>query len=117
MKRGAVSTVVFSAACVSAAFLSFSVLGGGMWAYVLIAAGLLSVVSPYFTPIQPAVGSLAMVGGVLALVASLLGCLAATIGGSFRLPGDQALLLLLLAIIGVTGIVIGKVYGARRNAT
>ena len=49
-----------------------------------------------------------MLAGALSIVALCLGLLAATIGGSFNLDGDEALLMALFGIMGISGFVAVK---------
>ncbi len=108
MKPGAISSALLALACFASAVLSAGILGPGMWAAMLVAAGLLFAASPYVPAVQPAARTLSMLGGILALVAVGLVLLAATTGGSFRLPGDQAALLAVLGAGGILGIVVNK---------
>jgi len=117
MKPGSISTALLAIACLVAAALSASILGPGMWAVALTVAGLAFAASPYVPSIQPAVRAVALVGGVLALLAVALGLLAATTGGSFRLPDDQAALLAALAAVGILGIVVNKSLGISGDVT
>ncbi len=50
------------------------------------------------------------------MLAAALGLLAATTGGSFRLPADQALLLTMIGAIGVFGIAAHRGLAGERNA-
>lgn len=104
MKRGTVSCSLFAIACVAAAALSAQILGPGMWGAIFLGAGVIVAISPYFPAMRGPGRVVAVFAGVLAFLAAALGLLAATIGGSFRLPADQAFLLLAFGFIGVFGI-------------
>ena len=106
MKTGSISSAIFALSCVTAAFLSSSILGPGLWAWMMLGTGLAVAASPYFYNWQAVGGVIALIAAALALIATLLGLLAATIGGSFNLPADQALLLVLFLLIGISGIVL-----------
>lgn len=117
MKPGSISTALLAIACFAAAALSARILGLGIWGVALMAAGLGFAASPYVPAIQPAARSLALSGGVVALVAVGLGLLAATTGGSFRLPDEQAALLAALTAVGIFGIIANKALGASSDVT
>lgn len=117
MKPGSISTALLAIACFATAALSASILEPGMWGAALIIAGLIFAASPYVPAIQPAVCAIALFAGILALLAVALGLLAATTGGSFRLPDDQAALLAALAVVGILGIVVNKSLGVSGDVT
>ncbi len=75
-----------------------------MWGWLMVLGGLFVGVSPHIPLLATAGRAVAFLAGVLGVLAVALGLLAATTGGSFRLPVDQALLLVLIAVAGVTGI-------------
>ncbi|MEE4380082.1 MAG: hypothetical protein V2J55_21555 [Candidatus Competibacteraceae bacterium] len=88
--------------------LSAQILGPGMWGAIFLGAGVLVAASPYYPPIRDIGRGVALVTGILALLAVALGLLAATIGGSFRLPNEQAMLLVAFSVIGIFGITVFK---------
>jgi len=101
-----VSSVLFGALCIAAALLSNSIMGAGMWFWIIIATGVL-VASCSFMPSLNVLGALlALLLSAISICAVLLGLVAATIGGSFRLDGDEALLLFLFGLIAISGIAV-----------
>lgn len=115
MKTGAISSTVFALSCIGAFFLSGRILGPGMWGWIILAAGVVVASSPYISSLTAFGRVLGLLLAVVAIGAVALGLLAATIGGRFRLPGDQALLLGLFAIIAVSGIVFFRAKPKRGN--
>jgi len=71
---------------------------------IFLVVGVLVAASPYVRPIRGLGRAVALLAAIVALLAVALGLLAATTGGSFRLPADQALLLVAFGCIGVFGI-------------
>jgi len=108
MKPGSISTALYALACLASAALSAQILGPGMWGGVFLCAGLFVGASPYFPVIRQPAKSIALLSAILAFLAVALGLLAATTGGSFRLPTDQAFLLTMIGAIGVFGIVVHR---------
>jgi len=117
MRRGAISTIFFGLACIVTAGLSAQILGLGMWSAIFLVAGIIVAISPYFDPIRELTRVIGLVAAILAFLAVALGLLAATIGGSFRLPADQALLLAAIGFIGVFGVAVYKTLRSRQDAT
>jgi hypothetical protein len=116
MKPGAIISAVFALACACTSVLSASILGLGVWGWLTIFGGLFVGVSPYISSIQAAGRAIALVMAILSLLAVALGLLAATVGGSFRLPSDQALLFALFGMIGISSIVYSRSKGKDKHA-
>jgi len=95
---------VFAITCFSTSALSNSIMGAGMWFWVIIAVGLFVPISQYFPKLREPGAVAACILGCISICAVLFGLVAATIGGSFRLEDREALLLFLFFIIGVIGI-------------
>ncbi len=113
MKPGSLSSALYALSCLAAAGLSAQILGPGMWGAIFLGAGLFVGASPYYPPLQQPAGAIALISAILAFLAVALGLLAASTGGSFRLPADQALLLTLIGAIGVFGIAVHRVLTRR----
>jgi len=78
-------------------------MGTGLWFWVIIITGL-TVAASQFIPILQSLGTvLAALLGTVSSCAVLLGLVAATIGGSFRLNDNETLLLFLFFMIAVSG--------------
>jgi hypothetical protein len=99
-------SILFTLFCIATALISNSLLGAGMLFWIILSCGLFVGVSAY-------IPGLAMMGafiaGLLALVsigAVLLGLIAATIGGSFRLEGNEAMLLASFFCIALSGLIL-----------
>lgn len=115
MKPGVISASIFAAACLAAAFLSGNILGVGMWAWLMLGAGIFVGLSVHF-PVLAATGrAVGLLAGVLGFIAVALGLLAATIGGGFKLPADQASLLALIFVIAASGIALSRARPAARE--
>lgn len=108
MKRGTLSATVFAIACIWAAFLSGKILGTGFWGWAMLGGGIFVGISVHVPVLVDTGRTIGMLAGVLGLLAVALGLLAGTIGGSFKMPDDQALLLFLIFIIAVSGITFSR---------
>lgn len=108
LKPGTISSVVFAIACTGAAFLSARILGPGMWGWIMLGGGLFVAASAHIPILAVPGRTVGMLAGVLGLLAVGLGLLAATIGGGFKLPGDQGLLLATIFVIAVSGILYSR---------
>ena len=99
-------SILFALFCIATALMSNSLLGAGMWFWIILVSGLFVAVSAYV----PSLGMLgAFIAGLLALVcigAVLLGLVAATAGGSFRLEGSEAMLLASFFCIALSGLIL-----------
>jgi cbb3-type cytochrome oxidase subunit 3 len=110
-----VISILFALFCFATATLSNSIMGAGMWFWVILLTGLFVAVSAYMP-------NLIIVGAFLAglltgvsICAVLLGLVAATIGGSFRLDGPEAMLLTLFFCIAICGTIIAIRYKNKSN--
>lgn len=103
-RPGLLSSAFFGISCIAAVGLGISIFGPGMWGWIFLALGIFVAASPYIPRLQPAARGVALTAAVIALLGVVLGLLASTMGGSFRLPGEQAFLLFLMCLIGVFGI-------------
>jgi hypothetical protein len=102
--------ILFAVVCFSTSALSSHIMGVGMWFWVIIVTGLFSAISQYY-PVLRGVGSgLAVLLGILSLLDVGLGLLASTIGGSFKIDFNSAVLLLLFFIIFILGLMLGSMY-------
>ena len=106
---------MFAVSCLGASVLSARILGPGMWGWIILAAGVFVGSSPYIPTVSALGRVVALLLAVVSACAVALGLLAATIGGKFRLPDDQALLLGLFAIIAVSGFVLSRTKKSRRD--
>ena len=105
MKRGTVSCFLFAIACIAVTVLSARILGPGFWGTFFLCAGALVAASPHFQLIREFGRIVALLAGRLAFLAAVVGFLASMTGGTFRLPADQAILLLAFAFIAIFGVV------------
>lgn len=108
MKRGAFSSILFALACLVTTVLSARILGEGMWGTVIAVAGMVVAISPHVELIRGLGRAIALIAAILAFLAVALGLLAATTGRSFRLPADQAWLLIAIGSLGVFGIAVSR---------
>lgn len=95
--------IVFALCCFSTAAVSSSLMGVGMWFWIIIGTGGFVAVSQYMPQLQDLGAGCAAILSVISVAAVMLGLVAATIGGSFRLQGQEALLLFLFFLIAVNG--------------
>ncbi len=102
--------ILFAIACIATAAVSNSMMGAGLWFWIIIATGFIVAISQFF-PLLRGIGSgLAFILSVFSLIAILLGLLAATIGGSFNMDSSTALLLFLFLVIAVLGFIVSSLY-------
>ncbi|NKB97289.1 MAG: hypothetical protein GKR90_02145 [Pseudomonadales bacterium] len=108
LKPGSVTSAGFVISGLFAFILSADLLGTGLWGFAIVGVSTLVGIAPYLPIVLPIARGLATLAAVLAIIAVVLGLLAATTGGSFKLPGDQGLLLFLLFLLAVFGILFGR---------
>jgi hypothetical protein len=95
--------ILFAIACIATSAVSGSILGVGMWFWIIIAAGVFVAVSQ-FIPMLRGLGSVAaLLLGVISVCAVMLTLLAATTGGSFKIDNNEALLVFTFFMIAVLG--------------
>ena len=98
--------ILFAIACFATSAVSGSILGVGMWFWIISAIGALVAVSQ-FVPILRGLGSVAaLLLGVISVCAVGLALLAATTGGSFKLDNKEALLVFAFFMIAVLGFIL-----------
>ena len=102
--------VLFAITCFATSALSNSIMGAGIWFWVIIASGLLVAVCQWFPMLQSLAAGVALLLSTLSVLAVLLGLLASTIGGSFNIDDSSALLLFLFFVIAVLGFVVSSIY-------
>ena len=108
MKPGAITSALFALTALGVTLVSGSMMELGFWSMAIIGVAVIVAASPYLPVLMPIAKGLAVLAGVLSVLAVVFGLLAATTGGSFRLPSDQGLLLFLLFIFGALGFTFGK---------
>jgi len=96
-------SILFALLCLGTAALSNSILGPGMWFWIIIVAGIFVGISQFFPGFQSAGSLMAGLLSVVSVCAVLLGLLAATVGGSFRLDDNEAFLFMLFALVAASG--------------
>lgn len=108
MKPGSITSALIAVVGLAIAALSASLLGVGVWGLAILAVSLVIAISPYVDVLMPLAKGMAAFFAVIAVLAILLGLLAATTGGTFRLPADQALLLFLFGVYAILCIVFSR---------
>ncbi len=102
--------MLFAVVCFSASALSNSIMGAGMWFWIIIITGLFVAISQYYPRLRGLGAGLAVLLSIISIFAVGLGLLASTIGGSFNIDDSSALLLLLFFVIFILGLVLGSMY-------
>lgn len=102
--------LLFALACFSTATLSSQMLGVGLWFWVILGSGVIAVSSTLYPALLPLAVIAGGCLGLISVVAIVLGLLAATIGGSFNMDGQSALLLLLFGVIAISGLTLVKLH-------
>ena len=102
--------IFFAIACIATSAVSNSIMGAGLWFWVITATGLFVAISQFLPWLRGIGSGFALILSVLSVCAIVLGLLAATIGGSFNMDGGAALLLLLFFLIAVLGFIVSSLY-------
>ena len=108
MKTGSIPSAIFCFCCVAFIVQSATVLGTDYWGSSFIVVGVLVALGPYVQRLRPLAQAIAMLAAVMALIGIGFGLFAATMGGSFNLPVELALLLLVFGVAAVSGIVFSR---------
>ena len=95
--------ILFAIACFATSAVSGSILGVGMWFWIIIVTGVFVAVSQFFSILRSLGSVAALLLGVVSVCAVVLTLLAATIGGSFKLDSKEALLVVTFFMIAVLG--------------
>jgi len=85
-------------------------MGAGAWFWGIIVVGCLVAISQFYPRLRPVGSGLALLLGIISICAILLGMLAATIGGSFKMDDSFALLMFLFFNIAVLGFILASLY-------
>ncbi|WP_286266851.1 hypothetical protein [Thalassotalea atypica] len=101
-----ITSIVFSLLCLATALVSNTIMGAGMWFWVIVIIGIIVFISAFITKLNIVGVILAGLLSIVSVCAVLLGLLAATIGGSFKLGHLEGLLLVLFALVAITGAII-----------
>jgi hypothetical protein len=102
--------ILFALACFATSAQSNSMMGAGLWFWVIIATGFIVASSQFFPRLKGPGSGLALLLGIISICAILFGMIAATIGGSFKMDDSSALLLFLFFIIVVLGFTLAIMY-------
>lgn len=104
-----VVAILYAVSCFATSWISGSILGVGMWFWIIIASGVFVAITQFFPKIRGLGAAMAGLIGIISVGAVLLVLLAATIGGSFKLDDDELLLLLSLFFIAVFGFTLVRI--------
>lgn len=99
----------FAFSCFGTAAISQSIMGAGMWFWLIISAGFFVIISQYYQALKMPGAGIALLASLLSIAAITLGLLAATIGGSFRLETQEALLLFLFFLMAISGFTLSAI--------
>lgn len=99
-------SLLFGFACLATALQSNSILGAGVWFWVILLSGFFVAASAHLPKIASLGAALAAILVIIAIGAILLGLVAATAGGSFRLQPSEALLLFFFGLICIFGVMV-----------
>ena len=103
-----VISILFFLSCFATSWVSSSMLGVGMWFWIIIASGIFVGVSSFIPLIETLGAAVASLLATISVLAVLLGLLASTIGDSSDFGDGTGLLLFLFAMIAVFGFVLGS---------
>ena len=96
-----VISILFFLSCFATSWVSSSMLGVGMWFWIIIASGIFVGVSSFIPLIETLGAAVASLLATISVLAVLLGLLASTIGDSSDFGDGTGLLLFLFAMIAV----------------
>jgi len=103
-------SLLFALACLSTSIVSASIVGAGLWFWVIIFVGVFVAISQCMSNaplmLKGAGAGLALLLSFISIAAILLGLLAGAIGGAFSLDASEALLLFLFFLIAVFGFIV-----------
>lgn len=85
-------------------------MGMGLWFWVITFSGFFVAISQFYPKLRGAGSGLAMFLVMLSVCAILLGLVAGTAGGSFRMDEGSSLLLFLFFNIAVLGLLLGMLH-------
>ncbi len=103
-----IALVVFVLSCFITPVLSYYVVGPGMWGKIIVLSGIFVGISQDYPAVKVAGKLVALLLGIVSLFAVLFGLVAATIGGSFKLNANEALLLFMFFMIASSGLIFSK---------
>jgi hypothetical protein len=101
--------ISFTIACLVTAAASNSLLGVGMWFWIILATGIFVGASQFVPALSASGAAAASLLAVLSVCAVVLTLLAATIGGSFELNGGETLLVFGFAMIAISGFLVARI--------
>ena len=96
--------LLFVSAVAGACGYSMSILGAGMWAWLLLLVAGFVLVSVFVPSLDHMATILGKISGLLAVLALALLLLAATVGGSFRMSESNAIFAVLLVLVALFGL-------------
>tara|TARA_R110002073_G_scaffold12108_5_gene54121 strand:+ start:576 stop:932 length:357 start_codon:yes stop_codon:yes gene_type:complete len=105
-----VIAILFAIVCFATSAVSNTIMGPGLWFWVIISCGFVVAVSQFYPMIRGVGAGVALILSIISICAVALGLLAATVGGSFNMDGASSLLLLLFFLIAVLGLILSGLY-------
>ena len=102
--------VLFALSCFATAAQSSAIMGAGNWFWIIIVTGALVMLSQFIPKLAGAGSGIALLLSLISICAVLLGLVAATIGGSFKLDNNEALLLFSFALIAIFGFTLAIIH-------
>ena len=102
--------ILFSFTCMATSAVSNSLMGAGMWFWLIIFIGLFSAVSQFVPKLKGAGSGLALCLSGISIVAIFLGTIASTIGGAFRMDESTILLMLLFFLNAILGFTLASLH-------
>ena len=101
--------ILFAIACLVTSFASASILGVGMWFWIITAPGMFVAVSQFVPALRGFGGVAASLLAAISVIAVVFTLLAATVGGSFKLDSRETLLVFGFFMIVVLGFLLARV--------
>ena len=101
--------IFFTISCLATAAASNSLLGVGMWFWIILTTGFFVGASQFIPALSPFGAAAASLLSVLSVCAVVLTLLAATIGGSFELNGGETFLVFGFSMIAISGFLVARI--------
>ncbi|HAJ76008.1 MAG TPA: hypothetical protein DCM64_06090 [Gammaproteobacteria bacterium] len=101
--------VLFAISCFATSAVSNSILGVGMWFWIIIATGVFVTASQFLPALRELGGIVALILSIISVCAVVLTLLASTIGGSSGLGNSEALLVFTFTMIAVFGFSLARI--------
>ena len=102
--------ILFCLSCYATAYMSNSLLGAGMWFYIIVFTGSFVAASQFIQKLRAAGVVFAVLLSVVSLLSVALGLVASTVGSSSKNDTETHLLLAFFALIAIFGFSLSRAH-------